>query len=277
MLAVVTSPAVAADEKALRDSIQQRIKLTQAYLDSKTASKIEASGNEKARELLQQARELLARGTKDFEQDKLDAAQQNLNLALQRFTAAGTANAKGNNLAANLAREIESVRTEIDAYLESFNSALAEKGPSMAGLLDQQYVSDLLARAEQSSSAGDLQSAKSLLDEARQSIVTALVKIRNNETVIYAVEFQTPADEFRYESDRYREYQALGQKVLSDGEFAQSRVKLFEQLKQKGDQLSREASTLAGQGDYATAIGRMEEAVNKMVQGLRMLGVPLSM
>ena len=69
----------------------------------------------------------------------------------------------------------------------------------------------------------------------------------------------------------------LGQKVLAEGDFAESRLKLFQQLWQSGDRISREAADIAGKGDYPAAISRMEEAVQKLVQGLRMLGVPLSM
>ena len=277
LLAASAGPAANAEDTAQHKRIEQRIKLTQSYLGSKTAGKIDASANEEARQLLGEARELFTLGQQAFDRDELDEAQTSLDLALQRFTAAGTALSRGASQAQQLSGEIESIRAEIDAYLDSFNTALTEKGPAMAGLLDQQYVSELLSRAEKSRSDGDFKSAKSLLDEAKQNVVTALVKIRNNETVVYTVEFQTPADEFRYESERYREYRMLGEKVLNEGEFAESRVKLFEQLRQNGDQISREAGAIAGEGDYETAIGRMEEAVKKLVQGLRMLGVPLSM
>jgi hypothetical protein len=277
MLAALASETLAADEAALRESIQQQLNLTQSYLGSEMAGKIAASPNAHARQLLEEAKAFLARGKRDLEQGNLEAAKQNISFALRRFTAAGTANTRGEDQALKLSREIESTRHEIDSYLVSFNSALAEKGPAMAGLLDQQHVADLLVRAEQLRSNGDYQSAKSLLDEARQNVVMALVKIRNNETVVYSLEFQTPADEFRYESERFREYQMLGQKVLSNGDFAKSRLKLFEQLRQQGEQLSQEASALAAQGDYAAGISRMEEAVKRMVRGLSVLGVPLSM
>ena len=173
--------------------------------------------------------------------------------------------------------EVRSVRSEIDAYLESFRAALADKGPSMAGLLDQQYVADLMSSAKQSQSTGDYRTARSNLTQAKQLIVDALIKIRNNETVIYAVEFQTPTDELRYERERYLEYVTLGQQVLANNEVAQSRKMLFEQQKKIGDQISQDAMTLASEGDYAGAIKGMEEAVRKMVQGLRLLGIQLSM
>ncbi len=259
----------------LRNGVEQRIKLTQSYLASKTAQKIAETGNSQARQLLQKARELLAQASDKLAQGNLEAAQQNVNLALQAFTAAGAANNKPAASAENLALEVGSIRKEIDAYLESFTLALSEKGPSMAGLLDRQYVADLLSRAEQSQSLGDYNTARSSLNQAKQLVVAALIKIRNNETVVYTVEFQTPADEFRYERERYQEYTALGQKLLESGELETSRVLLFEQLKKNGERLSQEALALAGKGDYPDAINRMEMAVNKLIQGLRLLGVTL--
>jgi hypothetical protein len=52
-------------------------------------------------------------------------------------------------------------------------------------------------------------------------------------------------------------------------------VLLFEQLKKNGERLSQEALALAGKGDYPDAINRMEMAVIKLIQGLRLLGVTL--
>ena len=268
---------VLADEQEMRDGILRRIKMTQSYLDSKTASRIAESGNDEARQLLDKARKLLERGQHDLEQGNLESAQQQVNLSIQTFTAAGAANSNSANSSKKLLGEIRSVRSEIDAYLESFRTALAEKGPSMSGLLDQQYVADLMSAAGQSQSTGDYRSARSSLIQAKQLVVDALIKIRNNETVVYTVEFQTPADEFRYERERYLEYVSLGQTILGNGDVAQSRIKLFEQQKKSGDLISQEAQTLAGKGDYAGAIKRMEEAVKKMVQGLRLLGIQLSM
>lgn len=259
----------------LRNGVEQRIKLTQSYLASKTAQKIAETGNSQARQLLQKARELLAQASAQLAQGNLEAAQKNVNLALQAFTAAGAANNKPAASTENLALEVGSIRKEIDAYLESFTQALSEKGPSMAGLLDRQYVADLLSRAEQSQSLEDYDTARSALNQAKQLVVAALIKIRNNETVVYTVEFQTPADEFRYERERYQEYTALGQKLLDSGELESSRVLLFEQLKKNGERLSQEALALAGKGDYPDAINRMEMAVNKLIQGLRLLGLTL--
>ena len=275
LVLAVQDVEAAETQSALRGKVEQRIKLTQSYLASKTAQKIDANGNSEARQLLQKARDLLEQASAQLAQGKLELAQQNVNQSLQAFTAAGSANKKSAASADNLASEIGSIRKEIDAYLESFTQSLADKGPSMAGLLDQQYVADLLSRAEQAQSQEDYNSARTVLNQAKQLVVAALIKIRNNETVVYTVEFQTPADEFRYERERYQEYTVLGQKLLDSGKLQTSRVKMFEQLKKSGDSLSQEALALAGEGDYPGAISRMEMAVNKLVQGLRLLGLSL--
>ena len=279
LLLFLSTPAGAAsdDDSGLRASIEQRISLTRNYLESDTAAKIAASENPQARRLLEKSRELLDQASAALRQGKLLAAQDKVNLSLQSFTAAGTANLRKAPDPAAAQRELGSLRIEIDSYLQAFSAALAEKGPSMAGLLDRQYFDGLLANAQQAESIEDYANAKASLARAKQAVVDALIKIRHNETVVYSVEFQTPADEFRYENDRYREYAALGQKLLDSGELEESRTKMYEQLKKSGDSLADEAAELAGAGDYQNAIARMEAAVRKLVQGLQLLGVPLSM
>ena len=272
-----TAIAASEDESDLRASIEQRIALTRNYLESDTAAKIAASENLQARRLLKKSRDLLDQAGTALRQGKLLAAQDKVNLSLQSFTAAGTANLQRAPDKGAVESELRALRAEIDSYLQAFTAALAEKGPSMAGLLDRQHVDGLLASAEQAESIEDYANARAALGRAKQAVVDALIKIRHNETVVYSVEFQTPADEFRYENDRYLEYSALGQKLVDSGELEVSRTRLYENLKNSGDRLADEAAELAGAGDYETAIARMETAVRKLVQGLQLLGVPLSM
>ena len=268
---------VTADEQKERDGVLMRMQMTESYLKSKTATKIEESGNAEAIQLLEKARQLLDKGKQELEQGNFAAAKQQLSLSIQTFTAAGAANKGSQDSSKKLVSEVSSLQSEIDSYLVSFRSALEEKGPSMSGLLDQQYVESLMASSKQSKSSGDYQSAISNLTKAKNLVVDALIKIRNNETVVYTVEFQTPADEFRYEQERFNEYISLSDTLLEKDEFSEGKIKLFQMQKKAGQQISEEAEALANQGDFESAISRMEDAVKKMVQGLRVLGIQLSM
>ncbi len=277
VIIAICSGVATADEQKERDGILMRMKMTESYLTSKTATRIEESGNEEAIRLLEKSRQLLDKGKQELEQGNLAAAKEQLSLSIQTFTAAGAANSDNQNSRKKLASEVSSLQSEIDAYLVSFRSALEEKGPAMSGLLDQKYVESLRAGAQQSKASGDYKSAISKLTSAKNLVVDALIKIRNNETVVYTVEFQTPADEFRYEQERFNEYVALSDTLLEKDDFSEGKIKLFEMQKNAGYQISEEAEALANQGDFENAISRMEDAVKKMVQGLRLLGIQLSM
>ena len=266
-----------ADEKKQLEIAQKRLKLAESYLNSKTAHKIRDSNSDEAKQFLDKAKNFLEQAHIDLEAGKLDESVENADQCIRAFSAAGAINSKSGKSKEQISAENKAIRTEIDAYLNSFRTALAEKGPPMAGLLDQQQVADLITRAEKLQSTGDHKAATSILNQAKQLIVIALTKIRSNETVVYALEFQTPADEYRYERERYKEYVALSQKVLNRGELEQSRKLMFDKLREKSEKFNQEAIDLASKGDHETAIKQMEEALKKLVQGLQLLGIPLSM
>jgi tetratricopeptide (TPR) repeat protein len=267
---------VNADDQALRDKVRNKILLAQNYLESRTATEVSASGSVVARALITRARELVEKAISDLDQGLLEPAQKNVDQSLKLFSAAAASNTRRKQSHQKDLIEIESTRAEIDAYLESYRAALSDKTPDAGQALDQDQVEGLISSAEQSRSDGDIQSAKNALNQARQLVVAALVEIRDQETVVYTVEFETPADEFRYEQERYREYVALGEKVLASEEVDQSRKLIFQQLSDGGKQLSSEAVAWAEEGDYDSAINRMQVAIKKMVQGLQLLGLPLS-
>jgi HEPN domain-containing protein len=271
---VDTAAAEAQKESGM---VKKRLELAESYLNSKTASKISEGNSEEARQFLARAHQFLDQARKDLETGNLDQAAENADQSIRAFTAAGAANAKSGKSSEQSTVDNTAIRTEIDGYLQSFRDALAEKGPAMAGLLDQQQVADLLAQAEKLKANGDQQSSTTVLNQAKQLVVAALTKIRSNETVVYALEFQTPADEYRYETERYQEYVNLSQKVLDNSELEESRKIMFDQLKGKSEQFNQQASDLAGKGDYEAAIAQMEEALKKMVQALQLLGVQLSL
>lgn len=276
-LIAFASLPVAADENAKRAKIESKISLIRMYLQSRTADEIAGSGSAQANDLLIRTRELTEQVIKDLGEGRLEAAQDGIDQSIKLFTAAAeTVNRKKRSNQQYLI-EMESVRAEIDAYLESYQAALAARESAVNGPLDQARIAGMLANAENHRQKGDIESARAVLTEARDLVVAALVDIRDNETLVYRVEFQTPVDEFRYEKNRYHEYVALGQSVLAVGDFDKNRLRLFEQLSDAASQLSSEATVWVEEGDYTSGIHHMQVAIKKVVQGLQLLGIPLSM
>ena len=264
------------DEQQQRNIVQRRLDLVERYLDSKTAIKISEGGNDQAKQFLTKAQQFFEQARKSMATGDLDQSAENADQSIRAFSAAGAANTNRGNSSKQIINANKATRAEIDTYLQAFRAALAEKGPAMAGLLSQQQIADLMALAEKSQAVGDHKGAAASLNQAKQLVVVALTKIRSNETVVYTLEFQTPADEYRYEKERYQEYLSLGEQVMSDSELEQSRKLMFGKLREKSEQSHHEAVNLATQGDYEAAITQMEKALKKLVQGLQLLGLPVS-
>ena len=222
-------------------------------------------------------RELVEQAVSDLDEGKLEDAEAGVDQSIKLFTAAAESVRRQKQTNQQNLIEIESVKAEIDAYMESYQAALVSRGAAVDGPLDQVKLVGMLSDADKLRSNGDIESARAILIETRKLVVAALIAVRNNETLVYRVEFETPADEFVYEQHRYLEYVKLGQHVLDNGDFDASRVKLFQQLNEAGNVLSREAIVWVEEGDYTSGINRMQAATNKVVQGLQLLGIPLAM
>jgi tetratricopeptide (TPR) repeat protein len=277
LLMVFACLPVAADDSAKRAKIESKVSLVRMYLGSRTASEIAESGSAEAKDLLARTRELVDQSISDLDEGRLEAAQAGIDQSIKLFTAAAEFGKRKKRSYQQYLIEIESVRAEIDAYLESYQAALAARVSPENGPLDQASIAGMLANAENYRKNGDIEFARETLIETKELVVAALVSVRNKETLVYRVEFQTPADEFLYEQNRYHEYVALGDSVLATGDFDKNRLRLFEQLSDAGKQLSREANVWVEEGDYTSGIHRMQVAIQKVVQGLQLLGIPLSM
>ena len=277
LLVALVNLALAADEKADRGKVEKKIFLIQQYLESGTAVEIARSGSAVANDLMIRTRELVEKAVLDLDEGRLEAAEAGIDQSIKLFTAAAESVKRKKQSKQQYLIEIEFLRAEIDAYLESYQAALAARGAAVVGPLDQVRVVGMLSSVEKSKSHGDLESARAMLIEAKKLVVAALVDVRSNETLVYRVEFKTPAEEFLYEQNRYLEYVMLGQHVLANGDFDKGRMRLFQKLNDTGKELSQEAIVWVEEGDYTSGIQRMQVAIRKVIQGLQMLGIPLSM
>ena len=129
--------ALAAEEKAVRGRIESKILLIQKYLESRTAEEISQSGSAEANELMARTRELVEQAVSDLDGGKLEDAEAGVDQSIKLFTAAAESVRRKKQSKQQHLIEIESVRAEIDAYLESYQAALAAKYTSSAGPLDQ--------------------------------------------------------------------------------------------------------------------------------------------
>lgn len=265
--------AAAADSS--QQDIEQRLALVENYLGSNTAFNIVQGGNQQAIQFLKKAESFLQQGLDALQAGKLDQAAEAADQSIRAYKAASDA-ARGKRSGANSAT-IKALSAEIETYYQAFMAALQEKGPAMSGLLNQGQYKRLMEQAEAAEQEDDGATAVNRLNQAKIMVINALTKIRSNETVVYSKEFRTPADEYRYENGRYAEYATLTEKMLSEQDLEGPRLSMLKTLQQKAESMRSEAEASADAGDFNAAIDHMEEALKKLVQGLQLLGLPVSL
>ena len=108
------------------------------------------------------------------------------------------------------------------------------KGPSASGLLNRGRVNELLEESRYLEDNGDPQTAQRRIKEAYNMAVAALTRIRENETVVYALDFRTPADEYRYEQNRHQSYSMLVSQMRKSSELGEQALKLAQRYLDEG-------------------------------------------
>jgi hypothetical protein len=271
ILQLGAGPAAASSQQG----VQQRLSLVENYLNSDSAYRIASGGNQQALKFLKKAEQFLQQGLEALKESKLDQAAELADQSLRAYKAATDA-ARGKR-AGNHSAAIKALSAEIETYYQAFMAALQEKGPSMSGLLNQGQYHRLMKQAQTAEQEGDGSTAQNRLNQVKIMVINALTKIRSNETVVYSKEFRTPADEYRYENGRYAEYASLTQNMLSKEELDGPKLNMLKSLQQKAESMKSKAESSAAAGDFTGAIQHMEEALKKLVQGLQLLGLPVSM
>jgi len=273
LLALALALAPPAARAAADEALQKKLYLVGYYLDSATSTRIRQSDNRRAQDLLDRAVKLHEEARRALADGDIALAEREIGLALRSISAASTALSQDKAPADETAARNARLREEIVGYRESFDRTLLEKGPQFANLLDAGRLDALLARADEFTRAGEHAKADEPLREAYQLTVDAVTRLRRNETVVYALNFRTPADEYRYEEKRHESYALLVHQMVSQGAAQGPRQALVDRFLEDASRLASEAREQAAGGEHTAAIKSMEDANKSMVRALQMMGL----
>ena len=129
-------------------------------------------------------------------------------------------------------------------------------------------ITDAKAMAETDDYAG----ANSLLSQAYEKTVTAVALARDNQTIVYSLNFETAADEYAYEVRRFD-----GNRMVVDMMLEKRKVGSLSELVTKyvadAEGVRESAEADAAAGNYEVAVEKMEEADKHLKRALRLLGI----
>jgi len=110
---------------------------------------------------------------------------------------------------------------------------------------------------------------------ALELVEGALVEAQQSQTLINALNFESPEHEYLFEKERNSANKKLLDTILkrlTQTSGQQSRIRLMESLILRSDELRAEAELEAKKGDYPRAIRSMELATRTLIQAQRVAG-----
>lgn len=268
------APAAHAAEVNRGDAIQRKMALVEHYINSPAVERIQASGHEAAIALIGEARQKRDQGRSLLGAGDLDGADLAFTEALRAISAASTA-AKGRASEPDDAvrQRNEALRAEIRDYRQSFIDGLREKGPAAAGLLDLDRLDGLVREADALTRQRRHADAARYLNDAHHLVVVALTQLRQDETVVHRLDFRTPADEYRYETERHGGLMRIAQQMVTQGAATGPQASMVERFLRHANDLHADARTQAAGGNHERAIKLMEDANREAIRALNAMGL----
>ena len=264
---------VAEKEKAHKETLNKLNLLGYILNNSKRAKEVRASGNERAVDILktahkhyEEARSLLDKGKYADSNIEIQKSLQNISVAFRMVV-------DKEREAEIASKQYESLYERVRSFSELFNQLPADK---VKGILDYDKLNELLKKAESLYAEGKPKQALEPLSSVADMLEQALSDARKNETVVYALEFETPEDEYKYELERNENYTLLTNIIMSNSpKEIKKKLPLIRMLINKNEEMVVEAEKLFEKGDVEEAISLLEKGNKTLVRALRLSGLTL--
>jgi len=256
--------------------VKQKLMFAEMMAGAQGAKRVMSSQNTEAKELVVKAKQLLTEGHNKSKAGALPEALEMANQALKMLSDA-TRLVPGEEEMAQLAENYKNMLAEIQDYQKSYQNNvknLEKKGGFDESIkYDEKAFAETLAKAESFAQQKNYVHANKLLEQAQTTVTVALHKMLDSKTLVYDLNFETPADEYEYEVKRFTGYEELIPIAIEAKKPAPGAVKLMESFLEKARKRRDEAQAKADEGDYPSAIAMMMQATKTVRRALRMVGV----
>jgi hypothetical protein len=261
-------------EKNYRALNSKLILLGKLVNESTTATRITASSNEQAHELLANARKAWQEATAARDSGDINASEQHVKQGLATISAASRMVEDVGRVQQAQVQRYQQLRKRVLSFSEAFQRAVAEKpGQSLSGFLDQAEVSGLIQEAEALAHKADYVAANQRLVKAADAVELALSQARDKETLVHELKFDSPEDEYAYEIQRNKGYRQLIDLLKHKRADSDTKLLYVQKMVVENERLCEDAEALFKQGDTQAALKQLEKGTDKLEMALRASGM----
>jgi len=178
---------------------------------------------------------------------------------------------------ASLKEELNDHMITLEAFIDSHKASYDQALKQGAKVVDYDHdlVEKLITEANALSLKKQYEPAKRRIKKAERVVTQALNDMLNSTTIVYDLNFETPADEYAYEVKKYEGYLELIPVAIEVKKPRQSSIQLMETYVKKGAFYKEKADEAAQAERWEEAMVVIRDATIEVRRGLRLLGVSM--
>jgi tetratricopeptide (TPR) repeat protein len=240
---------------------------------SSAAKKVEASGNDEAIALREQARGLFDLAVKAQDAGDQATASEYLNQAIRAMQKAVRLSDPDDVTGPKARADFKRVESSVDALNDALLRIGDEKGVKDKIAPITREVASLRGEAGAMFEAGKPAEGRAKLDQALQLLKVNIEGLRGGEELTRSLDFKSKEEEFHYEVDRNDTHQMLVKVFAEEKIKSDSTRKRVEGFLQSALGLRAAADALGKEGQYEAGIGKLEESTKELIKAIRSAGL----
>lgn len=258
------------------DTVKQKLMLAEMMLQSRGAKAAAEGTNAQAKADIELATKKLTDAKAALNQGKSNNALALTEESLKLIGAATRTAGNDDAIKAQRARYSElqeTLHNFQESHKQNYNRTVKKRGKSAAVDYDHAKVDALVAEANSYAGKNQYENAMQSLTAAERLVTSAIGAMLDSQTIVYDLNFETPAEEYDYERKRYIGYEELIPVAIEERKPNESVVKLMDSYVEKGRAQKAEAERRAKDGNYPDAISLMLGATEEIRRALRLAGI----
>lgn len=257
---------------AQQQGVGQNIQFVEQLINQSAAAKqIQQGSNAEAKALQQKAMQELERAKQAQQagdtQTVSDALQKAKSAIFQAMRMSGEKEVKEKQQ-----QDFNARVNSVTALLDAHKRIRLEKKLGQPAEEIEQHVASEIQAAQNEFSNGQTGKAMEQINAAYLSIKLSVMRLRDGDTLVRELHFETKQDEYKYELERNRTHRILVEVVLKEKLSPQMSM-LMKIPMAKAEELRAQAVQQAEAGDYESAISTLEQSTQQIIRAIRMAGV----
>ncbi len=256
--------------------VRSKLRLLESMLaPGGPAGRLEGASDEAVRKGAAMARQRHGTAVEALAGGRLTEADAELSAALRELGAALRQSGDPEQARRLARRRYADLVDRVKGFRDAYDRIVADTSRAREGTLDMAELDGAVAQAAGLAGEGRHGDAVEVLGRQAEKLEAAITRLRERETLVHELRFETPEAEYVYERERNRSYELLiGIALREPG--AEERIGPAAQRAVTANHQTRSAAqSIFDRGDAAEAVHVLEEGTATLIRVLRQAGFPI--